>query len=127
MFGGRGMLNETITEKEMKRKLLAGLAVGAMMFGMVGMASATTIDFEDNPGGFIGSYYSTNNVIFDDSWVLYGNDPDYPTHSGDYSVLNNSNKASIQFITPVSQVSAYFNAYMGDLTWEAFNSSGDLL
>ena len=35
----------------MKKKLLAGLATGLMMFGVVGMASATTQTFDFEGGG----------------------------------------------------------------------------
>ena len=59
-------LNKNYTTKgkiTMKKKLLAGLAVGAMMFGMStsSMASVIVLDFEDFPysGVTVGEWYNT--------------------------------------------------------------------
>jgi hypothetical protein len=62
-------------EKELKKRLLAGLAVGVMLFGMAGAASGTIIgvgdflsptiiDFETVPSGLIGSFYAGQGVTF---------------------------------------------------------------
>ncbi|MDD5758634.1 MAG: PEP-CTERM sorting domain-containing protein [Desulfobulbaceae bacterium] len=47
----------------MKKTLLAGLAVGVMMFGMVGVASATTI-FKISDVSFVKNGYNTGNFTW---------------------------------------------------------------
>jgi len=51
-------LGVIVKEKvKMKKKLLAGLVVGVMIFGLVGMASATIVDLPDANG--VGYFYDT--------------------------------------------------------------------
>ena len=113
----------------MIKKFLVSLAIGFLVIGVVGMASATTINFEGGSGGAaIGNSYLSDNVIFDSSWTFYSNNTPYIGHSGDYSALNyGSDAAKISFVAPVSQVSAYFNAYNGDLTWTAYSSIDNII
>ncbi len=122
----------------MKKILLAGLAIGLFLVGVSGVASATTIDFEDHGANYspIGSYYIASGVIFGADWNWYAGDPNYPAHSGSYTAIpqdyNSKGQiapldASISFVSPVSQVSAYFNVYAYPVTWAAYDSTGNLL
>jgi len=120
----------------MKKILLAGLAIGLFLVGVSGVASATTIDFENNGGNwsYIGSFYTASSgVTFGADWLIYPFDPNYPAHSGSYTAMWQDPtmfiplNALISFVSPVSQVSAYFNVYDYPVTWAAYDSTGNLL
>jgi hypothetical protein len=77
MFCGVVSLNKNYTTKgkiTMKKKLLAGLAVGAMMFGMStsSMASVIVLDFEGFPHSSyedpVESYFLYNEGV--DEWGM---------------------------------------------------------
>ncbi|MDD5760018.1 MAG: PEP-CTERM sorting domain-containing protein [Desulfobulbaceae bacterium] len=77
----------------MKKALLAGLAVGVMMLGMTGVASATVLDFEGlttNSVEDLSSHQGYGGFTWDNGWFLYNNNSfAAPVHSGDYAIVNN--------------------------------------
>lgn len=71
----------------MKKKLLVGLAVGVMMFGMSGVASATTITDDFNDGNDIGWQHITGSQFT----VANGTYNFVPLNEWHISILTNSN------------------------------------
>ncbi|KPV63430.1 MAG: hypothetical protein AOA66_0906 [Candidatus Bathyarchaeota archaeon BA2] len=128
------------------RKAVSGVMLTLLFIGMLTLVynvltvkaegNITTITFEElYPGGpvgdpqsLIGSYYEDLGVIFGSDWYAYGEDPNYPAHSGSITAIGFPFPAVIDFTIPVSNVSAYFNVYSAGyedntLTFSAYSGT----
>ena len=102
---------------------LAALAV--LFLGCVRLASADTIDFEGLPDStLITTQYP--GLVFSDTEILTAgislNEFDFPPHSGVNVAGDDGGPVTIQFLTPVTQVGAYFT-YTQPLSLAALDTS----
>lgn len=115
----------------MKKKLLAGLAVGVMMFGVTGRASAVILTFDDIPSGSAQDQYGNMAAYqgFDFSYTLDWLDLvgspawNFGAHSGDFGILNNN--GGIGTITEVSNADFTFDGLWAKEWATAIESGGN--
>jgi hypothetical protein len=114
----------------MKLNFQKHLVAGACLLVSSGVWSTTAvIDFEGLPlFGSLTGVYSGQGVDFDTSCFAYNSgDPNYPAFSGTGTAVCNPLPTTITFSAPVSNVGAYFNNYVSNLTFSAFDTGGALL
>lgn len=94
-------------------------------------AETVTINFDDfptpgainSPEALIGNRYEGCGLKFPTSWFAYNADGLYPSHSGTVTAIGNPFPAVIDFVQPVSNVSAYFNIYQEGVTFSAYHEN----
>jgi hypothetical protein len=106
--------------------LIASIAL-VVVFGGFHQSQAATLDFEDLPDSTsVTDQYTNLGITFSGATVLTPgislNESEFPPHSGNHVVIDESGPITITFNTKVFKVSAHLT-YNSPLTLSAYNSS----